>query len=101
MQSRTHAQAFAAYPLALLAAAFGFGILGGLYLVTPISLLIVAVPLLTVAAVAALLGRKMNLAVVFVSFAMFLVGLTLAAIDKNNVPANQLKRVLTKEPSRR
>jgi competence protein ComEC len=88
------AQSFAAYPLALLAAAFGLGILGGLYLVVSVSLPIVTAALSTLVGLTALCTRKMELAKLLVVFAMFLLGLTLAAIDKNNVPANQLKRLL-------
>src|SRR6185436_21022806 len=93
MQSRTHAQPFAAYPLALLAAAFALGTLGGLYLVVPISLPIVAAAFSTVVAFSALCRRKMEIAKWFVVFAVFLVGLSLAAMDQINVPANQLKRL--------
>lgn len=89
------AQPFAAYPLALLAAAFGFGTLVGLYLVVPIWLPIVAAALSIVVAFTAFCKRKMELAKVLVILAMFLLGFTLAAIDKNNVPANRLKHLLT------
>lgn len=95
MQSRTDAQPFAANPLALLAAAFGAGTLGGLYLVVSIPLPIVAAALSTLVAFTALCRRKMALAKVLVVFAIFLVGLSLAVIDKNNVPPNQIKRLLT------
>jgi competence protein ComEC len=95
MQTRTHAPAFAAYPLALLATAFGLGTLVGLYLVVQILVPILAAALLTVSGLTALSARKMALAKVLVILAIFLAGLTLAVIDKNNVPANQLKRLLT------
>lgn len=37
----------------------------------------------------------MKVALALVILAIFFVGITLAAIDKNNIPANQLKRLLT------
>jgi len=106
MQTRTHAQRlvaaqplaqpFAANPLALLAGAFALGILGGLYLAVPISLAVSCAALSsTLLAVTALLRGKMKLAIAFVILAMLFLGSTLASIEKNNVPANQLKRLLT------
>ncbi len=106
MQSSTHSQCFAAQPLpqpfaanplALLAGVFVLGILVALNVAVPHSPLISGGALSAVAAVTALLRRKMKHAVTLVALAMFLVGVLLASIDKNNVPANQLKRLFTEK----
>jgi competence protein ComEC len=105
MQSRTHEQSFSAaqpkerpfavHPLALLAGALALGILGGLYLAVPISLSLSGAALSTLLAVTVLLRRRMELAVALVILAMLFLGSTLASIEMNNVPTNQLKRLLT------
>jgi competence protein ComEC len=88
------AQVFAAYPLALLATAFALGILGTLFFVTPLWLLVIISALATLLSTAAGLKRKKGSAILFLSLAVFFLGTTLAAIERNNVPATQLKRLL-------
>ncbi|MEP6911150.1 MAG: ComEC/Rec2 family competence protein [bacterium] len=94
MQHRTNTQLFAAYPLALLAAAFALGILGALLSGIPLPPVISIAALTTLLAVIALLRRKMQVAKVSVVLAMLFVGFSLAAIEKNRVPPNQLKRLI-------
>lgn len=99
-----HPQRFAAHPLAQLAAAFALGILDATYFVVPPSLrispavfttLIISIAAsTTLLACTALLKKKLSLATVFVSIAAVFVGWSLASIEKNNVPANQLKRLI-------
>ena len=99
-----HTRRFAAAPLAQLAAAFALGILGATYFAVPPSLrislaafttLIISIAALTtLLACAALLKKKLSLATVFVSIAAVFVGWSLASIEKNSVPANQLKRLI-------
>ncbi|MGI9067890.1 MAG: ComEC/Rec2 family competence protein [Pyrinomonadaceae bacterium] len=93
--AHTSAQPLAAHPLALLAVPFALGILGGPYLAIPISIPISSAGLSTLFAVAALLRRQMNLTVALGISAMLFLGPTLASIEKDNVPNNQLKRLLT------
>jgi competence protein ComEC len=88
-------QPFAAYPLAPLAVAFALGILAGLCLTILISLLIACAAAFTLAALVALLVNRTNSAIALVICAMFLVGATVASIEKQKVPTNQLKRLLT------
>lgn len=105
MQSRIHAQPlsaaqasvhlFTANPLVLLAGAFTCGVFGGLYLAVPISHSISTTGLLSLLAATSLLKRKTRLATTLITLTMLLVGFVLASIEKNYVPANQLKRVLT------
>ena len=88
-------QAFAAHPLAQLAAAFALGILGAPFLTVPLSLLVSVAALTTVLALTAfLLRRSMKPATLLVTVATLFLGSSLAAIDKNKVPANQLKHLL-------
>jgi ComEC/Rec2-related protein len=94
MQHRSNAQLFAAYPLALLAAAFALGILGAFLSEIPLPPVVSIAALTTLLAVIAFLGRKMKVAKVFLILAMLFVGSSLAAIEKNKVPPNQLKRML-------
>src|SRR6266545_4211713 len=88
------AEALAAQPLALLATAFALGILSALFLVIPIWLLVIISTLTTLLSTASGLKRKKTLAIVFVTLAVFFLGSTLAAIEKNNVPATQLRHLL-------
>jgi competence protein ComEC len=96
--------AFALYPLAQLAAAFALGILGGSYFAVRLSLLISSAALVTLLAAIAILtsdGRKNAgiwriSATILVMLAMFVVGATLESIEKNEVPANQLRGLLDK-----
>jgi competence protein ComEC len=88
-------QAFAAHPLAQLAAAFALGILGARFLAVPVSLHISIAALTTILALTALLWRRSRkTATLFVTVATLFLGSSLATIDKNRVPANQLKRLL-------
>jgi len=88
------AQAFAAHPLAQLAAAFALGVLGAVYFVVPLSLLISIAAFTTLLAFTALLKENMKLATLFVTVATLFLGSSLAAIEKNKVPANQLRRLI-------
>jgi len=88
-------QAFAAHPLAQLAAAFALGILGASFLEVQLSLLTSIAALTTILALTALLWRgSRKTATLFVTVATLFLGSSLATIDKNKVPANQLKRLL-------
>src|SRR5882724_635320 len=88
-------QAFAAHPLAQLAAAFALGILGASFLEVQLSLLTSIAALATILALTALLWRgSRKTATLFVTVATLFLGSSLATIDKNKVPANQLKRLL-------
>ena len=96
--------AFAVYPLAQLAAAFALGILGGSYFAVPLSLLISSAALLTVFAGFAILtsdvekdtSSRRSSATILVVLAVLVVGATLESIEKNVVPANQLRSLLDK-----
>src|SRR6266850_2894635 len=89
------AKAFAAYPLAQLAAAFALGILGGRFFQFRISFLITLAAVTTALAVMALLCRmKLSLATLFVTVATLFLGSSLAVIENDHVPANQLRRLI-------
>ncbi len=88
------AEALAAHPLALLATVFALGILSALFLVMPIWLLVINSMLTTLLIAAAGLKRKRSLAIVFVTLAVFFLGSTLATIEKDNIPATKLRRLL-------
>lgn len=92
VQNKT--QAFSAHPLALLATAFALGILGTLLFMMPIWLLVIIGALTTLLSAAAVFKRKKNLAILFVTLAAFSLGSTLAEIERSNVPATQLRRLL-------
>ena len=103
MQSRIHAQrdvaaqpapSFAANPLVLLAAAFAVGILAGRHFRLPLALSISSAAVCSILAVTAFVRGQTRLAIPIVLFATLLVGTTLALIEKNHIPANQLKRLL-------
>ena len=88
-------QAFAAHPLAQLATAFALGILGAPFLALPLSLFVSLATLTTILALTTLLQRRsMKTATLLVTVATLFLGSSLAAIDKNKMPANQLKRLL-------
>ncbi len=99
-------QRFAAHPLALLATAFAVGILGALYFALSLSLLIPASALATLlAAIAFVISAKTaanqkktlrlrNIATLLVILTALLLGATLATIERDEVPANQLKRLI-------
>ena len=87
-------QAFAAHPLAQLAAAFALGILGAPFLAVPLSLLVAIAALITIFALTALLWRSIKSATLLVTVGTLFLGSSLAAIEKNKVPANQLRRLI-------
>ncbi|MDQ2974046.1 MAG: ComEC/Rec2 family competence protein [Acidobacteriota bacterium] len=88
------AHPFAAHPLAQLAGAIALGILGGMgFIVQPMALMGFSA-LTTLGATFALMRQKLRLATLLVMIATFLAGASLAVIEKNRVPANQLKRLL-------
>ena len=92
--AQAKAQAFAAHPLAQLAAAFALGVLGAGYFVVPLSLLISIAAFMTVLAFTALLKENISVATLLVTVATLFLGSSLAAIEKNEVPANQLRRLI-------
>jgi len=100
----SRSRGFALYPLAQLAAAFALGILSGSYFAVRLSLLISSAALATLLAAIAILtsdGRKnagawRGTATILIMVAMFMVGATLESIEKNEIPANQLRRLLDK-----
>jgi len=108
MQSRIHGQSlsaayswvhsFSANPLVVLSSAFTFGILCGYYLAEPIWVPISSAALSTLLAVTSLLKSRNRLAAALITLTMLLLGFILATVEKNNVPTNQLKRVLTETP---
>lgn len=97
-------EGFALYPLAQLAAVFALGILGGSYFAVSLSLLLSSAVLTTFLAAIAILtneGRKNAAAgrsgvTILVMVAVFVVGATLESIEKNDVPAHQLRSLLDK-----
>lgn len=92
--AQPRAQAFAAHPLAQLAAAFALGVLGAVYFVGPLSRLISIAAFTTLLAFTALLRKNMSVATLFVTVATLFLGSSLATIEKNKVPANQLRRLI-------
>lgn len=88
------ARHFSAQPLAELAIAFVLGILGSSYTALPIALLVLSGVFATLVAIAALRADRTRLATIFAIVAMLLVGASLASIEKNEVPANQLRRLI-------
>lgn len=89
-------QLFAAHPLAQLAAALALGVLTEMYFVVPLALLVSLAASATLFAVVTLLRRQKRLSVAtgFVTVAALLLGWTLASIERNRVPGDQLKRLL-------
>jgi competence protein ComEC len=96
---------FAARPLVTLATAFVLGILGALCFAVSLSLLIPAAAVATLLAVAALVTSTRNVApentiklrkvaTLLVTFAALLLGATLAKIEKEELPATQIKRLI-------
>jgi competence protein ComEC len=97
-------QKFAPHPLAQLATAFAVGILGAQYFIISISLLISS------AAFASLLGgvtllvhirtknpngiKKLRVATLFVAVTTLLLGASLATLERSEVPADQIKRLI-------
>ena len=92
--AQAKAHSFAAHPLAQLAAAFALGILGARLFPFPLSLLVSIAALTTILALTALIRRRMKLATLLVTLATLFLGSSLAAIETNKIPANQLKRLL-------
>jgi competence protein ComEC len=87
-------QHLAAHPLAQLGAAFGLGILGVSYFAVPLTLIFLLGAIATLTAFAALLADRTAAAVMFVTLAMLFLGATLASIEKDRIPANQLRRLI-------
>jgi len=88
----------AAYPLARLATAFAMGILMADLFAIPLSVPLLIAGLTTILALIVLLWlRSLKLATLFVTVAMLFLGLSLTTLEKNNVPANQLKRLIGDE----
>ena len=109
MSVRSPAVAVAAYPLAQLACAFALGILAGTvvltYALTPIVsglflqsssnwILVFGGTLISVGALAALLRNKLRLATTLVLVATALLGFAFAIVERNKIPANQIRRLL-------
>lgn len=89
------AKSFAAYPLALLAAAFSLGILGALFFaVLPWPVISLAAIFSLLAVVAFLISRKQGLATILLILASASLGASLSVIEKVTVPANQIKRLI-------
>lgn len=104
LASQRSLEAFAAHPLAQLATAFSLGIVGGLHFVIPLSLLIMIAAAVTLLALIVVLTKeragktaqagKRGTVTILVTLAVFLIGGTLALIEKNKTPANQLRNLL-------
>ncbi|MFN2491349.1 MAG: ComEC/Rec2 family competence protein [Pyrinomonadaceae bacterium] len=93
MPAHTDAQRFAAYPLSELAAAFAVGVVCERCIALP-TLFPVSIAALTTLFAIVLLKHR-GLATVFVIVAVFFLGSALAALEKYEVPANQLSRLIT------
>jgi competence protein ComEC len=91
-------QRFALNPLAQLAVAFALGVVCATYLPFRLAwLLTIAVAATLLAATALLITRKRRrLATALVLFAMLFIGATLASIEKNRIPHNQLRSLIEK-----
>jgi len=95
---------FLRHPLAQLAGTFALGVLADLYLSIPLARLILLAASSTLFAVAAfLLSTQKNgsrirssVATALVMAATLFLGATLAALEKNRVPANQLRSLIEK-----
>ncbi len=86
---------FAAYPLALLAAAFSLGIFTASFFKLSLSVLVsVALAFSLLAIIALLIPRKRGFATILITLAIGSLGASLAAIERVAVPANQLKRLI-------
>ncbi len=92
---QSQAQEFSAQPLALLVAAFALGILAGQHSEFSLLLLSALALLTTLAAAAALINGRMKIATGSVIVAFLFMGSSLTAIEKTQVPANQLKRLIS------
>lgn len=85
---------FAAHPLALLAAAFGLGILGATYLPWQPRPLMFFAALIALTVSFPLLRTQLRFATVLLMIAACLGGASLASVEKTGVPVNQIKRLL-------
>ncbi|MDQ1729364.1 MAG: competence protein ComEC, partial [Pyrinomonadaceae bacterium] len=94
MSNRVHAQDFAAHPLALLAAVFALGVLGASGDRLSLALLLASAAVLSVLALASLLCGRLQMATVLLMAAMLFLGWSLAVIEREAVPARQLRRLL-------
>ncbi len=89
------AVSFAAYPLALLAAAFSLGILIALSFPVAAGPVISAALFFSLLAVVTLfIRRKRAVATILITLSIGLLGASLAAIEKAAAPANQIKRFI-------
>ena len=85
---------FHPFPLAQLAAALAFGILGGSAFAIPLSILIPLSGLVTCLAAGAFLTNRLGLATALVTLLALALGATMMITEKKNVPTNQLKWLL-------
>jgi competence protein ComEC len=89
------ARRFSAQPLAALAVAFVLGILGSSYTALPITLVVIFGLFTTLVAIMAVRLNRMRLASTFAILATLFAGASLASIEKNRIPTNQLKRMIS------
>ncbi|MDQ1706863.1 MAG: competence protein ComEC [Pyrinomonadaceae bacterium] len=94
MSNRVHAQDFAAHPLALLAAVFALGVLGASGDRLSLASLLASAAVMSVLALASLLCGRLQMATVLLMAAMLFLGWSLAVIEREEVPARQLRRLL-------
>jgi competence protein ComEC len=92
MPNRVQRQTFAANPLALLATTFALGVSGASLGQLPLYLSLAA--LSSGLALVSLLRSRMKLATLLTVSAMLFLGSSLAVIERDLVPANQLRRLL-------
>lgn len=91
-------QSFAVNPLAHLAVAFALGVVCATYLPIRLAWLLSIAAVSTMLAVVAFLGKRnrRRLATVLVMLATLFIGATLASIEKNRIPPNQLRSLIEK-----
>lgn len=87
-------QVFHPFPLAQLAAALAIGILAGTAFAIPLSIHISLSALTTCLAAVAFLTNRIVLSTALATVLALMLGSTLVSVEKNRVPANQLKRLL-------
>ena len=90
-------EAFAAYPLAQLAVPFGLGILGALWMEVSPAPLIAGSFVCSLVFGAALLLNKRGVTTILLMFTVGLLGASLAAIEKFQVPVDQIKRLINEK----
>src|SRR5437899_2561442 len=94
MQSIPHQEPFVPYPLAQLAAAFAIGILAIRSFPLPQLALLILAALLSILAFIAFLNHSSALATLFITLAVMFAGSSLASLEKQNIPADSLRRKL-------